>query len=246
MGGGYLVRSRVIGGACRGLQLLGFEVAAYVSCEIDPVAQRVTKHAWPGVIDWCCVRSVAGGHFKKLASDRPRISVILIVAGFPCSDLSGLSVMGTGRAGKNSSFFWSVWQVSGTAISTLPDVQIYWALEHVASMGSHGPAARGVDHSHRGQRASPHLGQRQQRQGEAKVLLVQLPLCAAHSEGRHSEGGPHLTRPQLYSRQGQQLFGEGHPAVARFRGFQVPDLRVRHPEGQASLHARWPQEVQGA
>ena len=70
-----------IGGFALGLEVAGFETAAF--CEIDPYAQKVLKKNWPGVPIYDDVRRITA---DRLVSDG--VGVDVITGGFPCQDIS--------------------------------------------------------------------------------------------------------------------------------------------------------------
>ena len=70
-----------IGGFALGLEVAGFETAAF--CEIDPYAQKVLKKNWPGVPIYDDVRRITA---DRLVSDG--VGVDVITGGFPCQDIT--------------------------------------------------------------------------------------------------------------------------------------------------------------
>ncbi|CAK0802495.1 unnamed protein product, partial [Prorocentrum cordatum] len=115
-----------IGGARRALDLLGLAPALFVSAEIDAEAKRVTKYAWPDVLEAVAIRERV-----------QHVKWILVVAGSPCSDLSRINAERTGPQGRRSRLFYEVSRIVSLLREALGDFCTVLSLvENVASMDS--------------------------------------------------------------------------------------------------------------
>lgn len=116
------------GGFDLGLERAGFRCVSQV--EIDPFCQRVLAVRWPDVPRWSDVRSVGVRSDDELGSspierdesaaeDRQRAGVDrlgtghldLLVAGFPCQDLS-VAGKRAGLSGQRSGLFWEIVRIA--------------------------------------------------------------------------------------------------------------------------------------
>ncbi|CAK0822773.1 unnamed protein product, partial [Prorocentrum cordatum] len=126
-----------IGGARRALDLLGLTPALFVSAEIDAEAKRVTKYAWPDVLE---VGDVCSSGFAEAVAIRervPHVKWILVVAGSPCSDLSRINAERTGLQGRRSRLFYEISRIVSLLREALGDFCTVLSLvENAASMDS--------------------------------------------------------------------------------------------------------------
>jgi hypothetical protein len=100
-----------IGGSRESLNRLGAAPALYLSSEIDPRCQRLIRHHWPEVVELGDVRDITRERLLEHLSSQPRINRLLIVAGPPCQDLSGINIAGQGLSGSKSCIFYEVLRV---------------------------------------------------------------------------------------------------------------------------------------
>jgi site-specific DNA-cytosine methylase len=84
-------------------------VIGFASSEIDSTAKRLIRKRWPGVIELGSVTSIDNSAVSKLAAVYDTlIDFVLVGAGSPCQDLSGLRAGGLGLEGENSKLFFEV------------------------------------------------------------------------------------------------------------------------------------------
>ena len=104
-----------LGGARIALDKLNFE-CEYFSSEIDPYAESIAKKNYPDIISLGDARGIDLNNLPKID---------LMIAGFPCQDLSQNSVAGKGLKGEKSKLFY-------TALNILQRVQpTYFLFENV-------------------------------------------------------------------------------------------------------------------
>jgi len=108
--------------AQQALKQEGIKTNKYIASEIDPYAIKVCQANFPETIQLGDVRNVS-------VKDLPRID--LLVAGFPCTDLS---IIGSrkGLKGERSGLFYSLLKILKEVKRRNPRVK--WLIENVASM----------------------------------------------------------------------------------------------------------------
>ena len=79
-----------IGGAFRIYDVLGIEPQGRISVEIDRHCNRVTRTAWPDVIELHDVEDITKEEIIRWASLFPHIEELHLLAGFPCIHLSSV------------------------------------------------------------------------------------------------------------------------------------------------------------
>ena len=94
-----------IGGAFQAWSRLGLHAASRVSSEIDPIASRVARAAWPGVVELGDITLLGDAELRRLVDSAPRARLCIVVAGFPCQDLSRLNACRRSRSGARSVLF---------------------------------------------------------------------------------------------------------------------------------------------
>ena len=100
-----------IGGAFRGYDLAGVQPVGLISIEIDPAARRVTRKAWPQVIEIGDVESVDKAMIRSWANLFPRVTDVHIYGGFPCVHLSAARAGRRNLEGEGSRLFWNLKQL---------------------------------------------------------------------------------------------------------------------------------------
>jgi hypothetical protein len=127
-----------IGGGRESLNRLGAVPALYLSSEIDPRCQKLIRHHWPEVVELGDVRNITREELLRHLSSQPRINRLLVVAGPPCQDLSGLNIGGQGLSGSKSCIFYEVLRVIKIVrvIAKEKGWQMGFVIENVASMDS--------------------------------------------------------------------------------------------------------------
>ena len=123
-----------IGAMMVALARLDCQVVGYISCEVDKACKRLTRTRWPGVLELGDVTKVDAKLVEHLVSAVGyKVDLILIGAGSPCQDLSGLNATGQGLEGERSRLFFEVPRV----VSLVKDhfkVPVEYFVENVASM----------------------------------------------------------------------------------------------------------------
>ena len=94
-----------IGGAIRGYDLAGIKVAGVITLEIDPAAQRVTRKAWPHVIEGGDIEAVDKKTVAHWYNLFPRVTDVHIHGGFPCVHLSSARADRQNLEGEGSKLF---------------------------------------------------------------------------------------------------------------------------------------------
>eukprot|EP00973_Karenia_brevis_P013199 1791629-Karenia_brevis.AAC.1 len=125
-----------IGGALRALDMAGVGVRTVATSETDVDAARVTKYAWPHVIEWGDIIKISAEEILRLKQLAPNARHVLITAGSPCQDLSGLNAKRKGLHGARSGLFFEILRVKELVEKHWPGVKITLMVENVASMSS--------------------------------------------------------------------------------------------------------------
>ena len=123
-----------VGAMMVALSRLDCVVVGYASCEIDRRCKRLTRTRWPGIIELGDIRKVSDKTMELLsASVGYKLDLVIIGAGSPCQDLSGLNATGKGLAGEKSRLFYEVPRVINLARRHFR-VPVEAFVENVASM----------------------------------------------------------------------------------------------------------------
>ncbi|CAK0903887.1 unnamed protein product, partial [Prorocentrum cordatum] len=124
-----------IGGARRALGLLGLAPALFVSAEIDAVAKRVTKYAWPEVLEVGDAQSFGYAEAMAIRDRAPHIKWILLIGGSPCTDLARINVERVGLQGRRSKLFFEITRARLLLEEVLGEFcRLVTLIENVASM----------------------------------------------------------------------------------------------------------------
>ena len=105
------------------LDRAGIEVNQYLASEIDPYAINISRQNYPDITQLGDIAKISTKDIKNVKTD-----INLIIAGFPCQDLSICKKDRSGLEGPKSSLFWE-------AIRILKEVKPqYFLFENVAFM----------------------------------------------------------------------------------------------------------------
>ena len=119
----------------RALQLLGVSPGSHVSSEVNEDAMNIVKMHFQNVRELGDVRDITAQSLTNAISDNPHVRHVLVVAGFPCQDLSGANPDAVGLQGKRSALFHEALRVLRKVIpAALPQAEIQCVFENVASM----------------------------------------------------------------------------------------------------------------
>ena len=124
-----------IGGAFRLYDVLGLVPAARISIEIDRVANRVTRCAWPGVYEFRAVLEISKETIIAWANTYGFVDEVHIFAGSPCIHLSSVRAFRRSLQGPGSRLFWVLLDI----ITWLQEVfgsfaRVKFCVENVSSM----------------------------------------------------------------------------------------------------------------
>ena len=97
-----------IGGAFRGYDLAGVRPAGLIAIEWDKAAQRVTRKAWPNVIELGDIQLITKATVKEWANLFPRVTHVHLIGGFPCVHLSSARAGRQNLSGDGSRLFWNL------------------------------------------------------------------------------------------------------------------------------------------
>ena len=124
-----------IGGAFRGYDLAGIKPAGLIAIEWDRAAQRVTRKAWPAVIEFGDIEKLTKKHVKEWANLFPRVNQVHLVGGFPCVHLSSARAERQNLEGEGSKLFWNLKKLIGWVQEVFgPIAQVEFIVENVMSM----------------------------------------------------------------------------------------------------------------
>jgi site-specific DNA-cytosine methylase len=125
-----------IGGAMRAMELLNVHVKLYFSSEVCDRCRRVVLHRWPNTIDIGPVEDLDYAMLDETLSCTAWLKHMVIIAGPPCQDLSGLNPSGKGLEGKSSSLFYAVAEAIRRLgrLAAVRGLTFDFILENVASM----------------------------------------------------------------------------------------------------------------
>ena len=123
-----------IQGARRALEVLGIRPGLNLSCEIDENAVKVSKLNYPETIELGDISQLTVHKLQDAASNNVRIEQILLVAGWPCQELSGLNAEGLGLAGRSGLISELIRLERDLLPRAFPDATIERLAENVSSM----------------------------------------------------------------------------------------------------------------
>eukprot|EP00435_Cladocopium_sp_Y103_P016983 s2158_g4.t1 len=124
-----------VGGSFRIYDILGVNVAARVSIEINKEANRVTRCAWPGVEELRDIESITLEEVKRWSNLWPRIREVHLWGGFPCIHLSSVRAFRENLFGEGSRLFWKLLELLQWLKQVFePTARVKFCIENVASM----------------------------------------------------------------------------------------------------------------
>ena len=124
-----------IGGAFRGYDLAGIKPAGLIAIEWDRAAQRVTRKAWPNVIELGDIEKVTKKDVKEWANMFPRVTHVHLVGGFPCVHLSSARAGRQNLEGEGSRLFWNLKRLISWVREIFGETaQVDFVVENVLSM----------------------------------------------------------------------------------------------------------------
>eukprot|EP00435_Cladocopium_sp_Y103_P016708 s1499_g4.t1 len=100
-----------IGGTFRGYDLAGIKPAGLIAIEWDRAAQRVTRKAWPNVIEIGDIEGIQQRDVQQWANMFPRVTHVQVTGGFPCVHLSSARSWRLNLEGEGSRLFWNLRQL---------------------------------------------------------------------------------------------------------------------------------------
>ena len=100
-----------IGGAFRGYDIAGVRPQGLVAIEWDKAAQRITRKAWPQVIEVKDVEEVDKAMVEEWFNAFPRVQQVDVIGGFPCVHLSAVRAGRMNLSGEGSKLFWNLVQL---------------------------------------------------------------------------------------------------------------------------------------
>ena len=114
---------------------LGWNVAGHICVEKSAEARRVVESHFPGTIHVPDVQSVDREMVKQWAQQFTQVAVVLLGAGPPCQDVSGLNASRKGALrDERSCLFSHVGRIRGLIKECFPWAQVQALMENVASM----------------------------------------------------------------------------------------------------------------
>eukprot|EP00973_Karenia_brevis_P047951 6654572-Karenia_brevis.AAC.1 len=119
-----------IGGARQALELVGCRVAVFASSEIDESCRRVVKRQWPEVIELPPVQDIDQEALLLVWRLCTHVALIIVAAGSPCQDLSGLNSAGEGLQGSRSGLFFLVVRVMELIRQIFQEMPVFRFLEN--------------------------------------------------------------------------------------------------------------------
>eukprot|EP00435_Cladocopium_sp_Y103_P020901 s2412_g5.t1 len=128
------------------VDLLHVAVAGHISVECNAAAQRVVECAFPGTWLVDNIQSVTDEEVMRWACEFTSVGVVLIGAGPPCQDVSGLNVDRRGsQKGLRSSLYKEVPRIKKLVQKRFPWAQVLCFIESVASMDEKDRSAMSQD-----------------------------------------------------------------------------------------------------
>ena len=127
-------------------EVLHLPVAGHISVECNPAANRVMEAAFPGSRTVSRIQDIDETMVRSWACEYPSVGVVLVGAGPPCQDVSGLNVDRKGpQHGTRSSLYKEVPRVEDLVKKEFPWAQVHSLVESVASMDERDRAAMSAD-----------------------------------------------------------------------------------------------------
>jgi len=124
-----------VGAAFRIYDILGVRPLGKISIEISREANRVTRTAWPDVMELLDIEDLTLAQVRQWANLWPRALEIHLWAGFPCVHLSSVRAYRRNLDGDGSRLFWKLLELIGWLKEVfLPTAKVKFCVENVASM----------------------------------------------------------------------------------------------------------------
>ena len=124
-----------IGGAFRGYDIAGVRPQGLVAIEWDKAAQRITRKAWPQVIEVKDVEEVDKAMVEEWFNAFPRVQQVDVIGGFPCVHLSAVRAGRMNLSGEGSKLFWNLVQLIKWVEEVFsPTAAVEFVVENVLSM----------------------------------------------------------------------------------------------------------------
>ena len=124
-----------IGGSFRGYDLAGVRPAGLISIEWERTAQRVTRKAWPNVIEYGDIQLITKATVLEWSNMFPRVTHVQLVGGFPCVHLSSARAGRQNLSGDGSRLFWDLVRLIGWLREAFGHfAQVDFIIENVLSM----------------------------------------------------------------------------------------------------------------
>ena len=124
-----------IGGAFRGYDLSGVRPSGLISIEWDKGARRVTRKAWPQVLEIKDINDITFDMVQEWFNLFPRVTHVHLIGGFPCVHLSAVRAGRQNLAGEGSKLFWALLQLIRWVEQVFqPTAQVDFVVENVLSM----------------------------------------------------------------------------------------------------------------
>lgn len=124
-----------IGGAFRGYDIAGVRPQGLVAIEWDKAAQRITRKAWPQVIEVKDVEEVDKAMVEEWFNAFPRVQQVDVIGGFPCVHLSAVRAGRMNLSGEGSKLFWNLVQLIKWVEEVFsPTAAVEFEVENVLSM----------------------------------------------------------------------------------------------------------------
>ena len=109
-------------------------VIGFVTSEIDSAARRLVRKRWPGVIELGSITAITPDQINRLAGTfSAAVDLVIIGAGSPCQDLSGLLAGGLGLEGPRSKLFFEIPRVVSLFKEAF-QCAVHYFVENVFSM----------------------------------------------------------------------------------------------------------------
>ena len=124
-----------IGGAFRGYDLAGVKPRGLIAIEWSKSAQRVTRKAWPRVIEIGDINDVMKSTVRAWSNQFPRVTHVHLVGGFPCVHLSAVRAGRENLQGEGSKLFWNLVALLGWIRDVFgATAEVDFIIENVLSM----------------------------------------------------------------------------------------------------------------
>ena len=126
-----------IGGSFRGYDLAGLKPAGLISIEVDKAARRVTRKAWPQVVEIGDIETITLETVREWFNTFPRVRVVHLIGGFPCIHLSAVRAGRRNLQGEGSVLFWKLLDLLHWLEEVFkPTASVEFLIENVLSMDS--------------------------------------------------------------------------------------------------------------